>query len=352
MKKSLFAVILFFCFMPVGFCADSQLFTFQRGEHYEQSSYSGDMDSINDFTYYLNWVNQPWFDGSTFWDLNGSIPFQPEQIRWSTTDYQGNVGFGTELVYPEYINIQLPHSQFCDINKDCRIDTILRFYDASGGASGNKDSCDARCISGFRDNWIITQTRETACTYKSGFNGNTSDIGISCYSPAGSELINIRFIQASKKYTTYNQWTNSHFRQIGIYLKWPTSVQGNNITDLDQGGYEFFNSDYRKLISNQNATLNGMHSNGTITNLLSLPITFLQRLVNSFNQNCSPVSIGTLWNTEIKFECVNLTTFSPILSIVDIFVSGFLAYRFGCKMVKLFNKFTSLKEGGLEDAYE
>lgn len=99
------------------------------------------------------------------------------------------------------------------------------------------------------------------------------------------------------------------------------------------------------------STLNSkLASNNSITQLLTLPITMYQNILNSVNGSCSSFSLGSLYDHEITLSCINLQTLlgSTLYGIIDILISGLFILSFRKKMVDIFNNMTSLKDRGNE----
>ena len=98
---------------------------------------------------------------------------------------------------------------------------------------------------------------------------------------------------------------------------------------------------------NKNAT------NGTITSLLTLPISLLQAIVNGIQSSCSSFSLGSLFNTNITLPCINIGNLigSGLWSTIDILFSGFMILAIGKKLVKIFNDFTNLKTNQVDELY-
>lgn len=99
--------------------------------------------------------------------------------------------------------------------------------------------------------------------------------------------------------------------------------------------------------NNKNAT------NGTITQLLTLPITLLQAIVNGISTSCSSFSLGSLFGTNITLPCINLSNLigSGLFTTIDILFSGFMILAIGKKLIKIFNDFTNLKSNQIDELY-
>lgn len=99
--------------------------------------------------------------------------------------------------------------------------------------------------------------------------------------------------------------------------------------------------------SNKNA------SNGTITNLLTLPISLLQNILNGIQTSCSNFSLGTLFDTELILPCINLSDLigSTLFNVIDLLFSGFMILNIAKKLIKIFNDFTNLKSNQIDEIY-
>lgn len=98
---------------------------------------------------------------------------------------------------------------------------------------------------------------------------------------------------------------------------------------------------------------NNIATNGTISSLVTMPITFLQKIINSLNGSCSPITIGELYDYNMTMPCINPQDYIGIIwNIIDVICAGFLSFHFGKKLVTIFHKVTSMKDGGLEEAYD
>ena len=110
--------------------------------------------------------------------------------------------------------------------------------------------------------------------------------------------------------------------------------------------------------SNANNTFDSLNSNmasnSTISDLLLMPITLLQKILNAMSGTCSAINTGQLLGQDFVLPCISIPDLigSALWSVIDVIGSGALAYAIGKKFVMIFNSFTNLKEGGLESAYD
>ena len=67
-------------------------------------------------------------------------------------------------------------------------------------------------------------------------------------------------------------------------------------------------------------------TNSVISDLLLLPVSLLQNLVNALSGSCSQFSLGTLYNHELIMPCINIQNYvgNTIWTFIDlVFVAGF-----------------------------
>ena len=102
-------------------------------------------------------------------------------------------------------------------------------------------------------------------------------------------------------------------------------------------------------------TINGASSNiatnGVISQLVTLPVTLFQKILNSLNGSCSSYNMGSLLGTDIILPCIDLSTYigSTLWSVIDVLISGLLVWSISKKMIKAFNNFSTMKEGDVLD---
>lgn len=94
-------------------------------------------------------------------------------------------------------------------------------------------------------------------------------------------------------------------------------------------------------------------TNGTITQLLTLPITLLNAIVSGISTSCSSFSLGILFGTNITLPCINLSNIigSSLFTTIDILFSGFMILAISKKLIKIFNDFTNLKSNQIDELY-
>ena len=109
--------------------------------------------------------------------------------------------------------------------------------------------------------------------------------------------------------------------------------------------------------NNANNSISGLDSSlpsgNVLGNLITMPVTLTQKFLNGLNGQCSPMVLGTLFNTEFKLPCVDLSTILGTLwNILDVICSGFIAYEIGKHFVLIFHKLTTFDSGTLEEVYK
>lgn len=92
-------------------------------------------------------------------------------------------------------------------------------------------------------------------------------------------------------------------------------------------------------------------SNGTITDLITLPITLFTNILNNINGRCTTFNLGSLFGNDLQLPCINVANYvgSALWSVIDVLFSGLFVLVIGKKMIKIFNNFTMMKEGDVLD---
>ena len=112
----------------------------------------------------------------------------------------------------------------------------------------------------------------------------------------------------------------------------------NDETNADTGGFlEDIGQDY---------------SNNPVSDLITMPITFLQRLNNNANGSCITWNLGSLLGTNLTMPCINLQNIlgSWLYNLIDMAICLFLAYNIGLMCITIWNNMTSLKDD-FDDMY-
>ena len=104
--------------------------------------------------------------------------------------------------------------------------------------------------------------------------------------------------------------------------------------------------------SNTTDTLSGLSnsvaSNSVISDLLLLPVTLFQNIVNNINGSCSSFNLGTLYNTNLSLPCINIPSLigDTLWTVIDILFCGFFVLVIRKKFVDIFESLSELKNGG------
>lgn len=112
----------------------------------------------------------------------------------------------------------------------------------------------------------------------------------------------------------------------------------NNMTDSitdtsEPTNYDFFNNI-------------GLSNDTPISNMLLFPITLLNAINTSTSASCSPVSLGSLFGTELILPCINLEQRfgSSLWSSIDTITSIIIIYNLVMMVVAAFEDMTSLND--------
>ena len=90
-----------------------------------------------------------------------------------------------------------------------------------------------------------------------------------------------------------------------------------------------------------------LQKNGTITNLMVLPITLWTTVYDSVGQECHPFNLGNMLGTDLTLPCLNIENVlgSTLWNTIDVLFTGFFIFVISKKMILVFDKFSSLQEG-------
>ena len=98
--------------------------------------------------------------------------------------------------------------------------------------------------------------------------------------------------------------------------------------------------------------VNQDYSNNPVSDLITMPITFLQTLNNNVSGSCITWDLGDLLGTNLTMPCINLQKIlgSNLYNLIDMAICLFLAYNIGLMCVTIWNNITSLKDD-FDDMY-
>ena len=124
----------------------------------------------------------------------------------------------------------------------------------------------------------------------------------------------------------------------------------NELNDTMKDDTPASSSDFNDAIDSVN---NAMPTNSTIASLVTMPITFLQKIIDGLGGTCTPITIGDIFGFTMEMPCINPGDYIGIIwNIIDVICAGFFAFVFGKKLVVIFHNITSMHEGGLKEAYD
>lgn len=92
-------------------------------------------------------------------------------------------------------------------------------------------------------------------------------------------------------------------------------------------------------------------TNNVISDLVLLPVTLFTKVLDSLNNTCTSYNLGSLYNHNIVFPCINVADYigSALWGVIDVLITGLLIYAISRKFIKVFNELSSLKEGDIID---
>lgn len=99
-----------------------------------------------------------------------------------------------------------------------------------------------------------------------------------------------------------------------------------------------------------NSLKNQIPTNSVISDLLLLPVRFLQNFVNALGSSCSQFSLGSLYGTNLYMPCINIENYlgSGIWTTIDLIISGLFIYALRKKFIEIYENLTNLRNGGNE----
>lgn len=126
----------------------------------------------------------------------------------------------------------------------------------------------------------------------------------------------------------------------------------NNTNDINNS----LNDDTAPSTSDISSSSSDWSSNnidsGVINNLVLMPISLLNSVVNGLSGTCSTYYIGELWGENLTLPCINLSNIlGTVWTIIDVIMSGVFIFVFGKRCVKIFNDFTNLRSGQIDSLY-
>lgn len=164
------------------------------------------------------------------------------------------------------------------------------------------------------------------------------------YSDLSEISNNLNLIQSLVDSVSYQQITNQIQNQ-------QQNLETQNKIDNIDNTLKDDNIDSPTSSTDEWSSMNA--SNGTITNLLTLPIQLMHGYVNGMSSSCTPFNLGSLFNHEIILPCINIGSLigSALWTTIDILFSGFMIFGIAKKLIKIFNDFTNMKSNQIDELY-
>lgn len=175
--------------------------------------------------------------------------------------------------------------------------------------------------------------------------------------------LNVAIINNNSNLSGISNWTLRSFQicveEVGSSVN-TAQIEANQETIINQ------NEDIKKNTEDINNTLkddtvvsesdlsgtfdifkSNLAENGVITQLITLPITLFTSILNSVNGTCNQFNLGSLYGHSLILPCINVSNYigSSLWSIIDILISGLFVYKISRKFIKVFNNFSSMKDG-------
>jgi len=221
------------------------------------------------------------------------------------------------------------------------------------GGTVNSHTCS---VSGTTAYLLINYDLTTADTGTSKFDFALTGGGLSInWFLRRASAVYYPQITVSEKFDTSGLESQN---QIIINQNQTTISQNNTIIQQQQQTNEKIDDVNDTLndstVDSSDNTLNGISSsiasNNVISNLLLLPVTLFQSIVNSLSGTCSSFSLGSLLGTELVMPCIDLSNYlgSNLFNVIDILFSGMFVLVIRKKFVDIFNNMTNLRDRGNE----
>ena len=264
--------------------------------------------------------------------------------NWGLWLYTGaNIGAGTySLSWTNSFVDSNSARAFC--NKASSF-TSVRAGQGSSIGRINSSTCSTSGVNAY----VLVNFTTTSATTNPYFDISSSDLGMSAN----------WFLRLA---------TASYFPQINVSDYLDTSsleAQNNHIISQNERIINEERQQNEKLdkindtmndssVDSPNNSIDSLKSNlptnTVISDLILLPVTFLQNLVSSLNGSCSAFSLGSLLGTNLSMPCINLESYlgSTIWTFIDIVLSGMFVLIIRKKFVDIFQNITNLKNGGNE----
>lgn len=156
--------------------------------------------------------------------------------------------------------------------------------------------------------------------------------------------VSLSKVQVTNVKMTYTTGTTGAINQQTEVI-----IQGNE--EINQNLEDINDTMKDDNVDNPDSTIQEMQdmlpTNGTITQLISLPITLYQKILNSINGTCQSFDLGEFYGSHLVMPCIDLQNYlgNTLWTTIDLIISGVFVLTIARKMIKAFENFTSMKEG-------
>ena len=257
-------------------------------------------------------------------------------------DLSGGSGYGAFVWYlPVLANVQ--NTDYYNALGD------MTFIYRAQNAQANSDVPMNFFVRGVSSGKVITCENDSSLIIHGDIDEGVY-IGLRQYT--GVRCRNVNLNEDYRIYQTASSFQNGY---PGI-TRVTTIIKENASKEISNGIKETNETIKDSSVDNDKAssdidTMNGkVASNGTITDLLTLPIQLYQAILNNVDGSCSPINLGSLYNHNLRLTCINLSNLlgSTLYNIIDVLCCGLFILAFRKKMVDIFNHMTSLNDRGNE----
>lgn len=269
----------------------------------------------------------------------------------TTTKTKNKLDYSSHLLSSNYglsfsYNSSTGYLSVSGTSSDITSDTRIFFTDfipiselglsTNSGYSFSKTvaSSDYRVCLGLYNSNQSNTPNSTLCIQKNG----TSN-GISFGSTINYQYYRL-FILSLNNNTSVNDSFGLQFESgnsVSTFVP-PTETTCTSALTDDSG---VNNSDIQDLFDDINDD-----SNSPVSDLLTLPITLLQAYINGFDSTCSPISLGTLYGTNLVLPCIDIPDYigNSLWNMIDAMFCLFMIYNIAMMCVSIYESFTSLDD--------
>lgn len=147
----------------------------------------------------------------------------------------------------------------------------------------------------------------------------------------------------NRKTVTFTSASNAYyFRTTNTNYSSPISISG----EFCENRLDSINSSLTDETP-PNIDLNiGTASDTPISDLLTMPLTILNSLIQNLGGTCSPYTIPFFYNTTVTFPCIVLEDYlgTNIVNYIDLFICLYMCYNIGMLAITIFDDITSLND--------